>query len=293
MKNINYQNFYEGKFVITKDFRFKGGGIFKQVYSNVAMDYNRRRSMFLNKHLKGKDNLILDIGCGGGTILFTEYGKVIGVDISKTSLSIAGHMYNGTVNANLEKLPFKDNIFDYVVSIDVLGHIPRGQKNNLLKEIKRVLKAGGKSIHSAIETEGLDLTSRLAHKIPTLYENIFIYKHGHFGYEYPSEVISRFERNGFIVLETSKIQGGIFVDPHFYVEWFLGNEYSQTNLLLFFLSQLFRIVYFIDNRILGGKSILMNLTRFILGFISLFSDKCLLPIDYSRGIAVCLLKTST
>lgn len=47
------------------------------------------------------------------------------------------------INAKAEKLPFKDNSFDYVVSTLVLCSV---DVNEVLKEIKRVLKKRGKFI---------------------------------------------------------------------------------------------------------------------------------------------------
>jgi hypothetical protein len=47
----------------------------------------------------------------------------------------------------LTKLPFADNSFDYIVSLDVMGHVEFDQKDAVLKEIKRVLRPAGVTLH--------------------------------------------------------------------------------------------------------------------------------------------------
>jgi ubiquinone/menaquinone biosynthesis C-methylase UbiE len=291
IRERNRASFYEGKFTRTKDLRFRGGGAIGRLYRCIAMDYSIRRARFLEKHLAGHDNTILDLGCGGGTILFTEYGKVIGVDLSLGSLRAAKSVYDLTLQVDISHLPFKDCHFDYVVSIDVLGHIPVEQKDTVLQEIKRVLKPTGQSIHAAIETDGTDYLSRLARQDSNLYQEIFVRQHGHFGYEYPSQVIERFRQNGYHILDHAKIQGGLFVDPWFYVEWFWKSKYTQKSRLLCCLSLCFWAIYALDSRFLQGKGILVAPFKFVLGWVDYVFDKYWLPFDWSRGIAICASKS--
>ena len=94
--------------------------------------------------LKGK--VVLDAGCGKGRHLMTisPYVKeVIGVDISD-SVFVA---YNNTkhlpnvhiIQADLNYLPLKDEIFDYVYSIGVVHHTesPKTTIYNLHKKTKK------------------------------------------------------------------------------------------------------------------------------------------------------------
>ncbi len=62
------------------------------------------------------------------------------------------------VKHNILEIPFSDNFFDYVVSLDVLGHVEKPDKDRLLKEIKRVLKPGGKTLHG-IEEGNVDYSN--------------------------------------------------------------------------------------------------------------------------------------
>ncbi len=97
---------------------------------------------------KEKNKKILEIGCGagGGTLYLKsllEPKEIIGVDISKTAVEktqkkgIVAH----TINVSEERLPFKDEVFDLVVSFEVIEHV--FDTGSFIEEIKRVLKPGG------------------------------------------------------------------------------------------------------------------------------------------------------
>ena len=98
--------------------------------------------------LKGKK--ILDIGFGTGwlTAEFQKKAKMVyGIELSKSSLKISKYRFKNCKNVNLriasaEKIPFKENFFDFVSSYGVLHHTSNDFK--CYKEIHRVLKPGGK-----------------------------------------------------------------------------------------------------------------------------------------------------
>jgi len=50
------------------------------------------------------------------------------------------------VQADVRKLPFKDNYADYIIASEILEHMPLKDLNNTLREWVRVLKKGGKMI---------------------------------------------------------------------------------------------------------------------------------------------------
>src|SRR3989344_3683695 len=100
-------------------------------------------NLYLNKK---KNNIILDAGCGTGLLMkkLSNFGEIWGIDTSNEALKLAKK--NGVTKikkASVEKIPFKDNRFDAIVSIDVLYH--REVKSDIaaLIEFKRVLKPGG------------------------------------------------------------------------------------------------------------------------------------------------------
>ncbi|HIH31555.1 TPA: class I SAM-dependent methyltransferase [Candidatus Woesearchaeota archaeon] len=89
---------------------------------------------------------ILEIGCGAGSIcayLNSRGFNIIGTDVSKELLDYAKRNHKGCKFFKMsgDKLRFKDEYFDAVLSFDVLEHIPNVKKH--LLEVKRVLRPNG------------------------------------------------------------------------------------------------------------------------------------------------------
>ena len=93
--------------------------------------YIQRRTGMDAYNVKRKVKRILDAGCGNGrhSIFFAEQGlNVWGIDISKEAIEVANvRLAKLGLEANLkvgdvEKLPFKREYFDAVVSYGVLDH---------------------------------------------------------------------------------------------------------------------------------------------------------------------------
>lgn len=107
------------------------------------------------EHWKIRENdRILDIGCGGGATLkrMSEQmhdGHLTGVDYSTTSLELSAKtnaeaLQQGKldlVEASVEKLPFADNTFDKIITVESFYFWPAPAEN--LKEVYRVLKEQG------------------------------------------------------------------------------------------------------------------------------------------------------
>ncbi|HLD12506.1 MAG TPA: class I SAM-dependent methyltransferase [Candidatus Nanoarchaeia archaeon] len=91
--------------------------------------------------------LILDVGAGSGVSsrFFASQARVIALDTSEELLSL----YEGEkVVARAESLPFRDHIFDAVVSVTALHHADFKQA---LREIKRVVKPNGQIVLSLLK----------------------------------------------------------------------------------------------------------------------------------------------
>ena len=102
----------------------------------------------IKKHAKNKDMNILDTGCGTGMNLIhlKEFGNPTGIDISDYALEYCKKRGLEVKKANVEDLPFKENTFDLVTSIDVIYHRWVNSDEKALKEIHRVLKQNGKAV---------------------------------------------------------------------------------------------------------------------------------------------------
>lgn len=95
-----------------------------------------------NKNLK-----ILDAGCGTGLLAkhLEKFGSVVGVDIDPHAIHYSSKRKVKVITASINKLPFKENEFDLVASVDVIYH-DRVHDKIALKELYRVLKPGGHMI---------------------------------------------------------------------------------------------------------------------------------------------------
>lgn len=95
-----------------------------------------------------KDNsLIFDAGCGTGKLLETLYMKKnIGMDISDAALYYTkkrklSHIVKGDIN----RIPIANNVFDMIISLDVLCH--KGvNEDNAVSELYRILSDDGRLI---------------------------------------------------------------------------------------------------------------------------------------------------
>lgn len=105
------------------------------------------------KHLDiNPDDIILDVGCGGGINInrMAKQAKMVyGVDYSIESVKLSSEVnrqeiHDGKVKVlegNVAKLPFEDNTFDIVTAFETVYFWPDIEK--CFGEVKRVLKPGG------------------------------------------------------------------------------------------------------------------------------------------------------
>ena len=89
---------------------------------------------------------ILDVGCGKGFLLFDFLKvdptfEVYGLDISKYAIDNAKPEIKKDITlGTAEKLPYEDNFFDLVISINTIHNLYTFELLNSLKEIERVGK---------------------------------------------------------------------------------------------------------------------------------------------------------
>lgn len=93
---------------------------------------------------------VLEVGCGIGVLssyLAEKYKwEVTGIDLDSEQIERAKNDYRENkylkfFEADATKLPFGDNKFDLVLSVDALHHIPN--RNKTFGEINRVLESNG------------------------------------------------------------------------------------------------------------------------------------------------------
>lgn len=106
----------------------------------------RRKTGFTPEMIKGK--WILDVGCGMGRFaeVASRWGaKVVGIDLSRAADKAAENLGDRAnvwiCQANIFRLPFAPESFDYIYSIGVLHHTPNCEE--AFKSLPRLLKPEG------------------------------------------------------------------------------------------------------------------------------------------------------
>lgn len=95
---------------------------------------------------------ILDVGCGRGWLTneLEQYGEALGIDPVASSIERASHLFDHlqflTCATSDLLSQDKGNSFDLIVSSEVIEHIPYPNQDDFLKDIYRLLKAGGYAI---------------------------------------------------------------------------------------------------------------------------------------------------
>lgn len=138
---IFYKNLFKGNFP-----KWPNEALTKLVYGD-----------YLKYKIKKKNNIkILDVGCGFGNnlILFNKKNnQIFGTEVTtKTAKFTKDYLKSIDIDAKIlkgtnSKLPFKDNFFDLLLSINTL-HYEKTSKDIIksLQEYNRVLKKNGKVI---------------------------------------------------------------------------------------------------------------------------------------------------
>jgi SAM-dependent methyltransferase len=148
------------------------------------------------------DSTVVELGCAGGVCYFGNRYKMIGCDLSFSSLKKLDTIYDLNLQSNAsECIPLPDCSVDAVISSYFWEHIIPSVKPNILAELKRILRPGGKLIFLYdVETEN-PLISRFKKKDIALYKRLFIDGDGHLGYQTPDENITIFFEADFRLLE--------------------------------------------------------------------------------------------
>jgi len=91
---------------------------------------------------------VLELGCGGGspaTVRLAERNRVLGVDISPKQIERARERVPNAsfVRASATELELEESSFDAIVSLYMLGHVPRAEQAPLLGSMASWLRKGG------------------------------------------------------------------------------------------------------------------------------------------------------
>lgn len=134
-------------------------------YSELAHDYdktryegrkNRYNNMVSANSLmalmpKERESKCLDVGCGTGrgvSFLMEKGYDIVGLDYTMNMLKVCRGKLDceesvKLVRGNAEMLPFSDNSFDCIISLNFLHLFSNENQKKFIDEMTRVLKAGG------------------------------------------------------------------------------------------------------------------------------------------------------
>ena len=159
-KNIREKKFHN-------NLQSRTQGRFENIFYKAI--YNSNEDFFDFLKSNSKNSHLLDYGCGVGNslekVITFNPKKITGIDISEVSIEKAKKISTPTSTIelfvdNCEKTKFEDNTFDLVYGTGILHHL---NIELCLKEIKRILKPGGKFLF--IEPLGTNPLIRLYRKL--------------------------------------------------------------------------------------------------------------------------------
>ncbi len=119
---------------------------FENVDKTEAKAEHRFELNFSKKYIKGKNLLNIGSWTGPFEILAINHAsEITATDIDEEPLKVLKKNIPQVkcIKASVEKLPFKNDVFDVVTFWAVIEHIPSGYELAALREINRVLKKGG------------------------------------------------------------------------------------------------------------------------------------------------------
>ena len=133
-----------------------GRDVFLPLYDPIVslMGFDSARREMISHADIGQDHHVLDIGCGTGTLLVKlkrqcGTAQVVGLDPDSKALRRARiKAARAGVSVQLDRgfageLPYKRESFDRVFSSFMLHHLDKQERENMFREVLRVLKPGG------------------------------------------------------------------------------------------------------------------------------------------------------
>lgn len=148
---------------------------------------------------------VLDVGCGTGTLAIAargrvgQSGEVCALDASPEMIARARKKARRAgvdvsfENAFAQSLPYPDARFDAVLTTIMLHHLPKAARQELAREIRRVLKPGGRVLAIDFAAPGPDRKRLLDH---------IHRRHGHVALE---EIVALFGDAGLKVVESGAV----------------------------------------------------------------------------------------
>ncbi len=179
-------DFYKNRFVEPESY-VQG---FLQENTLNRLSISTGKLMWMSHNIR-PGSKVLDFGCGSGAFgfLVDKDCEIYGVELSDDARAIAkASGYKDVFVGLLQQCDFERQSFDFVLSLDVLGHIEFDDKDGLIEELKSFLKPSGVMVHG-IEAGDVNYDVMTTDEIRE-----FVGVDGHVGVEHGSKIRKRFER---------------------------------------------------------------------------------------------------
>mgnify|MGYP001609703939 FL=1 len=194
----------------------------ERIWNNLSKQWNNFRNKpepivyhFLNKYTKNAGRVV-DLGCGNARNLIPFHNfSCYAVDFSKKMLEKAKltsekcGLYINLYKADLTKLQFKDNFFDYALMLASLHHIKnKDSRLKTLQELYRILKKDGIALITVWNKWQLKFLFRKKDTlIPWKIKDKTYYRYYHlFGY---FELKNLLKKVNFKILENKTFKGNL------------------------------------------------------------------------------------
>jgi len=171
--------------------------------SLITRAYWDRRDTAILKFVTGQK--IIDLGCGEGITLAKiikkfPHAAVIGVDNDPAKIAVCRQHRLPVKPGDITRLPFAGRTFDCALLIEVIEHLTPGQVRQALKEIRRILKPGGRLIILFPHDRNFKITRLLTLKFKEAF-----YDYGHLHQWQPDEAKKIIARAGFKTLASQSL----------------------------------------------------------------------------------------
>jgi len=145
---------------------------------------NRRLHEAILREVPGKQLRVLDVGCGGAWLAAAAIPNqeiVVSFDVAHQNTTEARRRLPAdnhfAVTGDVYQLPFKADVFDVVVSAEVIEHVP--DVSGYLDSLLRVVKPGGRAIVSTPYDEKIQYSLCIhCNRVTPLHAHLRSFKEG-------------------------------------------------------------------------------------------------------------------
>lgn len=200
----------------------------------ITFSYFARLASVLNMIGRGKN--FLNVGSGSGDYnyyLKDKFKLNVGLEYNKHDLSLANALKGKAkiryVRGDAHHLPFKSNLFDRVICIDVLEHVKDHER--CLKEIHRVMQKGGKLILTVPNKEFpfvYDPINYLRIRVSNKHYNFGAYGYGHLRLFTEKDLLNDLKRAGFKIKLNKRLSFFLIALSETYIIGFIS-KFLKTN----------------------------------------------------------------